>query len=503
MSQLNRRHFISAVAVAATTIAGFDPTARSWVTTAEADPRDPIPALDGTLATDDASRDAAAHDEGSIVSRRPRAVLRPGSVDDIAAMIHFCRRHGIPVAARGQGHSPFGQAQVEAGLVIEMASLGTIHSIEGDRADVDAGVRWKDLFQRTVAQGLTPPVLTGFTGLSIGGTLSMAGVGSVNRAGVQVDHVRALQVVTGEGRIVWCSPHMQRDLFEAVLSGQGQFGVITRAVIDLVAAPERARQAVLQYVDPAAFFTDLQMLLDRNEIENIYGLIVPPPPGSEPPPVDSAASVPWVYQINVAKYYTGTQQPDMSALLRGVSDITSIRQDSDTSYADFILRVDTLIDFLKMIGLWDGVPHPWIDVFLPGEAAPTFVPRTMSSLAFDDVGAVGFVLLFPIRRELLTRRNFPMPAGDSEWVFLFDVLTSAPAPGPNTAFVAEKLRRNRRIYEEARAVGGKLYPISAVRMEPGDWLANYGFRYFELARLKHRFDPNRIMTPAPHVFYAT
>ena len=34
----------------------------------------------------------------------------PGSVDDIAAMIRFCRRHDIKVATRGQAHTTFGQS---------------------------------------------------------------------------------------------------------------------------------------------------------------------------------------------------------------------------------------------------------------------------------------------------------------------------------------------------------------------------------------------------------
>lgn len=532
MIQMDRRRFLSAVGAAAA-VFGFDPVGRRWLRAAEACRQNcaPIPSLDGSLVMDEASLAAASSDEGNIVHRRPWAVLRPGSVEDIAAMIRYCRCHDIPVAARGQGHSPFGQAQVEAGLVVEMAALATIHSIENDRADVDAGVLWKELFEECVSRGLTPPVLTGFTGLSIGGTLTMGGIGAVPRTGVQVDHVRALQVVTGTGRIVWCSPVVQRDLFEGVLSGLGQFGIITRAVVDLVPAPARTRQIVLQYTDHERFFRDLHMLLDRNEFENIYGFVTPPGMAVLPDPSQSSsllggtipvlqsvtsevtptlatlpeapsatAPVPaWIYQINLGKYYTG-QEPDVPYLLRGVSDDILLRQEADRSYSDFILRVDYLIDMLKAAGMWTGVPHPWIDVFLPGQEVTTFVPDTMSRLNFDDVGAAGFVLLFPLRREYLTRRFFPAPDTTNGWVFLFDVLTSAPAPGPNTEFVAEKLRRNREIYDRAVAVGGKLYPISAVRLEPCDWAQQFGPLFDEFSNLKNRFDPSNIMTPGLNIF---
>ena len=56
-------------------------------------------------------------------------------------MICFCRRHRIKVAARGQGHTTFGQAQVDGGLVIDMSTLNQIHSIGPTTADVDAGAK--------------------------------------------------------------------------------------------------------------------------------------------------------------------------------------------------------------------------------------------------------------------------------------------------------------------------------------------------------------------------
>jgi FAD/FMN-containing dehydrogenase len=181
--------------------AGFDPVNRRWVAAAEASHCPTFvdaPRLDGVLLLDAASRNAAAHDKGNIVRRTPCAVLRPGSVDDIQRLIRFCRRHHLEVATRGQAHTMFGQS-LSAGLVIENGTLNTIHSIGPDGAEVDAGVRWKDLIIAACAQGLTPPVITGYTNLSVGGTLSVGGISGRNYAGAQVDHGRELEVVTGAG----------------------------------------------------------------------------------------------------------------------------------------------------------------------------------------------------------------------------------------------------------------------------------------------------------------
>lgn len=534
---IDRRRFLRG-AGAGVLVVAFDPVNRRWVLADQGSPHGAatIPPLDGELVMDPATLMTDSTDTGNIVTRQPWAVLRPGSVDDIAAMVGYCRTHHLPVAARGQAHSVFGQPLVEGGLVIETAWLSTIHSITSGTADVDSGVTWRQLLAESVLVDQTPPVLTGFIGLSVGGTLSMGGVSTRNDTGLQVDRVRRLQVVTGEGRIAWCSETEEADLFLAALAGVGQFGVITRAVVDLVPAPRRVRYWILQYLDPETFFADLWLILQRAEFEHVYGqvgwalnavLADSPPPvprasvdalrQAEPllSPVlravlspagqtltEAAARVPgtFVYQLHLAKHYGPGPAPAGPHLLRGVHDVPPLRQVFDSTYSDFALRVDGLIEVLKVAGLWDGVPHPWIDNFLPGHSVERFVTETVSQLGFDDLGAAGFILLFPQRRASFTRPSLMVPDSDPDWVVLFDILTTAMGPDPGAAFIEEKLARNRRIFENARAVGGKLYPISAVAMDKADWAAHYGPRYQELVPLKSRYDPGGIMTPGPGIF---
>jgi len=91
--------------------------------------------------------------------------------------------------------------------VIDMSTLATVHDIGRSSADVDAGATWRALLERTLARGLSPPTLTDYQDLSVGGTLSVGGIGGGGfRYGAQVDNVIALEVVTGEGRRMRCSP---------------------------------------------------------------------------------------------------------------------------------------------------------------------------------------------------------------------------------------------------------------------------------------------------------
>src|SRR5260370_20457690 len=87
-----------------------------------------------------------------------------------------------------------------------------------DQASVGAGATWRQVLRGTLAVGLTPPVLTDYLGLSVGGTLSVGGLsGSSFRHGAQVDHVTELEVVTGSGMRELCSPTRNPQLFLALL----------------------------------------------------------------------------------------------------------------------------------------------------------------------------------------------------------------------------------------------------------------------------------------------
>ncbi len=483
---LSRRDVLRGAAAVA--VVGFSTSARAWVGAgATAANLHHVPPLDGQLLTDPASLAAASTDAGYLVELTPLAVLRPGSVRDIQRMIRFCRGKGIAVSARGQGHTTDGQGLNAGGLVIDMSSLATIHEITQDHAVVDAGVKWNTLVTQTVAQGLTPPVLTGYLGLSVGGTLSVGGISAANRQGAQVDRVRELEVVNGRGDRLRCSRTENSDLFEAALGGLGQCGIITKAKIDLIPAHAFMRVYTIDYADSSAFFADLRKLLNRGELDDTYNFGIPDGNGG------------FLYQLTLGKLWDSTP-PNDAHLLRGLSVPPSAAQVQDVPFLNYALRVDVAIEFFRSIGLWDGVMHPWFDVFLPDDSVESYVSDVTANLTPEDVGPTGFLLLFPQRRTKKSKSMLQLPECE-EWVYLFDILTAAPAPGYDAEFDARMRDRNRSLFERARDVGGVRYPIGTLTFDRNDWRRHYGQpEWAHFNSLKRRHDPDTILTPGPGIF---
>lgn len=483
---LTRRLFVGGLGAGALVL-GFSPLDRTWVTEAEAGtsgPLERVPILDGELRLDAPTRNSAADDYGHIVRRRPRAVLRPGSVSDVVVMMRYCRARGLPVAARGQGHSTHGQAQVESGLVIDMSTLADIR-VRGDRAVVQAGALWSQVLAAALRHGRTPPVLTDYLELSVGGTLSVGGVGgTTHQHGAQVDGVLELEVVTGNGHRLTCSPTRRTDLFHAVLAGLGQCAVIVSATVTLTPAPTTVRRYQLRYPTVAELTADQRRVVADGRFDYLEG-------SGEP---DGAGG--WRYVMEAVAFWPGQDAPDDAALIGDLSHQAGSEEIDDLPYLDFADRLAPGVAYLKSTGEWYD-PHPWWNGFVPGSAVDSFVESAMADLTPADIGPSGVVLLYPFSRSLLRTPLLRTPT-DPE-VFLFALLKTA-TPGPGAPSAQEMVDANRSLYERLRDVGGYQYPVGSIPMGPRDWRTHFGDAWSKLATAKRRYDPRTILAPGQGIF---
>lgn len=490
MSSVSRRGLLKGLVVSSIVL-GFDPTSRSWLTEARADCAYDLPQLDGTLTTDPSTCAAYADDFGHIVHRTPVAILFPESVQDIVKMVKFARKHGIKVGSRGRGHTAFGQSQVEAGVLIDMGTLADIHCITPTYAEVDAGVVWRDLLQETIAAGLTPAVLTEYISLTVGGTLSVGGVGGTSyRRGAQVDNVLELDVVTGEGKLVTCSTSQNKKLFDAVLAGLGLCAIIVRAKIRLIPAKQVARTHRAFYPDVPTMLADVRKLANEQRFDHLLANGQPTPQG-------------WVWFLESTSFFTPGNESnagDPHALplpakpFAGMSHIPGTEQVEEKTYFEFCDRIVQLFSMLEQLGL-GGLPHPWLDLFIPDKKIDQFATGAIAKLNLADLMPGSIILFFAFKGAKLNRPLLRVP--DSSTFFLFDILqTTAPTPEA----VAAALHRNRQLYEKARDIGGTQYTISAIEMSPHDWKKHFQPEWGLINSNKKQHDPQNILGPGIDVF---
>lgn len=170
------------------------------------DPTDSLLRLgaDGLLSLDTADIKTASSDFGMMARAEPMAVLHPASADDVARAVRAAAAARVAISARGHGHSINGQAMAAGGLVMEMSGGSASASApprvwEKERyVDVWGGELWIDVLNATLDHGLAPKSWTDYLYLTVGGTLSNAGIsGQTFNHGPQIRNVHELDVVTG------------------------------------------------------------------------------------------------------------------------------------------------------------------------------------------------------------------------------------------------------------------------------------------------------------------
>lgn len=184
--------------------------------------------------------EALCTDFGGVKRARPRAVLSAcGREADPGALIAAAERCDDQVTLRGAGHSCNGQT-VTDGVLLENFRR---HEAAGPHID-DAGdgcvaipafLSWHTVERELNTRGRAVPVLTDYLHMSVGGTLSVGGLGLNSVAhGLQVDQVRRIRLIDGQGTARWCSPQEYPELFRFALGGLGQAGFIDRVILRTV-----------------------------------------------------------------------------------------------------------------------------------------------------------------------------------------------------------------------------------------------------------------------------
>lgn len=176
--------------------------------------------------------------------RLPEAAVRPGSPEEIAAVVKLCNKYNVPVTVRSGGTSlADGAIAVCGGIVLLMERLNKIIELnkEGMYLTAEAGVRTIDIQKMANDAGLLyagDPCSA--ESCTIGGNLATnAGGNKAVRYGVTRHQVYCLEMVTPTGEIVEIGSRLSKCstgycMEQLVMGSEGTLGIVTKATLKLV-----------------------------------------------------------------------------------------------------------------------------------------------------------------------------------------------------------------------------------------------------------------------------
>jgi FAD/FMN-containing dehydrogenase len=177
----------------------------------------------------------------AMIDRRPRAIVRCASADEMVEAIRYGRDHDLEIGVRCGGHSVLGLCVPEDGLMIDLTPMSGVRvDPERRRAWVQGGALLGALDRAAMEHGLTTTAgnvsHTGVGGLTLGG-----GMGWLARQhGLTCDNVAAYELITAEGDKLLVDTTTEPALFWGLRGGGGNFGIVAEFQLRL---HEVARQA--------------------------------------------------------------------------------------------------------------------------------------------------------------------------------------------------------------------------------------------------------------------
>ncbi len=196
------------------------------------------------------------------IDRHPALVVQPTGTADVCTAVRFARQHGLLLAVKCGGHSYAGKSTCDGGLQIDLSRMRAVRVDPKARvAYVAGGSLLGELDHEAMAFGLVTTAGT-VSHTGVGGLTLGAGFGRLaRRYGLALDNLRAVDIVTADGRLLHASADENPDLYWGVRGGGGNFGVVTtfefglhpmqRQVVggDLVFPISRARELLDFYAN--------------------------------------------------------------------------------------------------------------------------------------------------------------------------------------------------------------------------------------------------------------
>ncbi len=213
------------------------------------------------------------HEPRDLYAGQTALVLRPGSVEEVSAILRLANETGTAIVPQGGNTGLVGaqSPRSKREVLVNLSRLDRIRDVDpvGRTLTVEAGVVLKRAQEAADDAGLLFPLSLGSEGsCQIGGNLSSnAGGTGVLAYGNARELCLGVEAVLASGEVIHGLRRLKKDnrgydLRHLFIGGEGTLGIITAAVLKLFPKPAGREVAYVGLASPAAAL-DLLKLAER------------------------------------------------------------------------------------------------------------------------------------------------------------------------------------------------------------------------------------------------
>ncbi len=448
------------------------------------------------LLTDASEMAPYLEEERGLYHGAARAVVRPGSTDEVAAVVGLCAEQGVGIVPQGGNTGLCGGAAPDTSgteIILSLSRLNKIRALDplNFTMTVEAGVILQTVQETADNAGCLFPLSFGAEGSAqIGGTIATnAGGSGVLRYGNARELVMGLEVVLPDGQI-WNGLRILRkdntgyDLKQLFIGAEGTLGIVTAAVLKLFPKPKDIQTAFCALADLDAAIS----LLSRARAatgDHVTAFELIPRIGLDM----SATHVHGVTDPLAERHdwyvLMELSSPNADGSLQDSLETLLGRAMEDGEVVDAVLAASTE----QRRALWrirEGIPEAQKseggsikhDVSVPTSSVPDFIRR--ASLAVE--AAIPGIRVVPFGH-----------VGDGNIHFNL----SQPAGADKQAYLGEWARMNRIVHDIVVGMQGSISAEHGIGQLKKGELAHYKapLELDLMKRVKAAFDPRGLMNP--------
>jgi len=146
---------------------------------------------------------------------------------------------------------------------------------QGETVEAEGMTTFLDLADATLAQGAMPAVVPQLKSITLGGAVAGVGIEATSfRHGLVHENVTSMDVLTGDGRILTCTPDNEhRDLFRGFPNSYGTLGYALRLTLRTRPVARYVHVQHRRFARPDAFFAAIADAFADGTIDFLDGVV--------------------------------------------------------------------------------------------------------------------------------------------------------------------------------------------------------------------------------------